>query len=449
MKFWVCLGLALGAAGCSGSSSGSSPGSSSSPSSVPGTVANAVTTGSSSSATTGTSTTSTGSGTTTTTTYPSSASWMTEAQEVAWYNSIGFNTTLAELQASYTSFTPAPISSTTNVEWGTETDDLRNYYRLYKRTGYAGFLQQAQYLHDWMVDTYSVTGSSASIGTEHVYLMGLVDWYVDYQDAPTQAAINRILAYIKANLPTSYYETRVSARMLECLCYFKEKLGWTNVDTEITTLISQIQAAPVYNGFISFPKYYVGMGETADGQPSGTSLDTLFPKNVGFKTSSGTPLIASPTTFNLEGFPGVASFQDMILCHALLLAARVENEPALVQTELDQATAWLQISGYPFWDPTGASTNLIIGYNVVPDAPDLTMFKCYDGDSTPLYCTQYAAYCPNASMMKQLQQQALLRQYSQYDKIQASELGGKPRYWLWQTWEEGYYLTQPITTSSP
>jgi hypothetical protein len=128
--------------------------------------------------------------------------------------------------------------------------------------------------------------------------------------------------------------------------------------------------------------------------------------------------------------------------HALLLASRVENDSSLATIELDQANAWLQITGYPFWDPTGKSTNLVIGYNVVPDAPDLTLFKCYDGGSTPLYCTQYAAYCPNAALAKQLQQQALLRQYNQYSKIESSELSAKPRYFLWETWEAGYYLTQ-------
>jgi hypothetical protein len=368
---------------------------------------------------------------------------MTEAEEVAWYNSLGFNVTLAELQASYANFTPTAVSSTTNVEWNTETDDLRNYYRLYQRTGYAGFLAQAQNLHDWYCNTYSVPGSSSAIGTEHVYLMGMVDWVANNPtDTAGAAAIDRVLAYIQSNLPTSYYETRVSARMLQCLCYYKEKLGTTNVDAEIATLVAQIKAAPVYNGFVSFPKYYVGTGETIGGQPAGTDLRTLFPKDATFANSSGTLFLTSATTFDLVGFPGAASFQDVMLMHALRVAARVENDPTLDQLSLDQATAWLQCSGFPFWDPAGATTNMVIGYNIVTDAPDLSLFKSYGGSSTPLYVTQYAAYCPEPAMMKTLQQQALLRQYAQYDKILPSELGGQPRYWLWQTWEQGYFLSQ-------
>ena len=272
--------------------------------------------------------------------------------------------------------------------------------------------------------------------------MGIVDWVSDNPtDQAGIAAINRVLAYIKANVPTYYYETRVSARMLQCLCHFKEKLGWTNVDAEINTLLAGIQAAPVYNGFISFPKYCVGHGRDRRRPALGHEPRALFPKDAAFTAPSGTPLIASATTFNLEGFPGVASFQDVMLMHALLVAARVENDPSLAQLSLNQATAWLQVSGYPLWDPTGVSTNLLIGYNVVPDAPDLTLFKCYDGSSTPLYCTQYAAYCPNPAIMKQLQQQAVLRR-SQPTPDPGLRLGGKPRYYLWETWEQGYFLTQ-------
>ncbi len=41
-----------------------------------------------------------------------------------------------------------------------------------------------------------------------------------------------------------------------------------------------------------------------------------------------------------------------------------------------------------------------------------------------------------------MQQQSLLRQYGQYTKVLPSELGKQPRFWLWQTWEQGFFLTQ-------
>ena len=147
--------------------------------------------------------------------------------------------------------------------------------------GYAGFLQQAQYLHDWYCSSYSVTGSSSSIGTEHVYMMGMVDWVSDHPtDQAGIAAINRVLAYIKSNLPTAFFETRVSARMLECLCHFKEKLGWANVDSEIATLVAEIRAAPVYNGFISVPQV-LRRGERDDRRSArGNDSASSFPKDA-------------------------------------------------------------------------------------------------------------------------------------------------------------------------
>jgi hypothetical protein len=70
------------------------------------------------------------------------------------------------------------------------------------------------------------------------------------------------------------------------------------------------------------------------------------------------------------------------------------------------------------------------------------MFTYPAGGSDPLYVTQYACYCPDATLRKTLEQEALLRQYNQYTRIQPSELGGNPRYFPWQTWETGYFLTQ-------
>ena len=47
-----------------------------------------------------------------------------------------------------------------------------------------------------------------------------------------------------------------------------------------------------------------------------------------------------------------------------------------------------------------------------------------------------------AYVVSRLAQTALVRQYGQYAKVQPSELGGVPRYFPWQTWENAYFLTQ-------
>ena len=96
--------------------------------------------------------------------------------------------------------------------------------------------------------------------------------------------------------------------------------------------------------------------------------------------------------------------------------------------------------GRPFWDTTGAFA-LAIPQDLLPDAPEPGMFL-YPRKSTPLYITQYAPYCTDAALRTSLLRQALLRQYDELTAIQPSELGGKPRYFPWQTWENGYYLLQ-------
>jgi hypothetical protein len=373
---------------------------------------------------------------------------MTESEEVNWYNSLGFNVTLSDLQASYAGFAPAQNKSTsTNVEWDTEADDLRDYYRLYKRTGNAGFLQQAQYEHDWQVNVYSQIGNSsipttATANMTHFYMMGLIDWYVDHKDQATLDAINRLLNFALANLPASFIETRGVARPLQCLVYYREQIGLVDVSAGITKLLNDIKTAPVYNGFISWPKYYVNGPGKLDNQPAGSDLRVLFPKNASFTNAAGSLLITGATTYDFRGFPGAASFQDFMLMHALNLSGRVLNDSSLTNLSLRQANAWMQCTGYPWPDPTGAKSNYVISYSIVSNSPDLTMWTDSAGSSTPLYVGQYAAFCPVATMRRALQQQACLRAYGEYAKIVPSEFGGRPRYWLWQTWQQGYFNTQ-------
>lgn len=371
--------------------------------------------------------------------YPDSSSFMTEDQEVAWINSLGFKTTVQALRASYASFVVTPVSPNASVLWNTESDDLRNFYHLYKRTGYAPFLQQAQQFHDYYVNVYSnwQNGGNNVIEPEHIYLMGLIDWYVDNKDQSTLDAINRILDFIEKKVTSSpFYETRVSARAIQCLAHYLETINIRHDDvlTKLNDFVSGVLKAPVYNGFVSM-NFYVGTGWSVDGLPAGSDLTKLFPGNV----TAG--IVTGANTFNIQHHNGATSYQDVILMHALRVAARVLKNQALTDKALAVANAWVPLVGVPFYDTT-AKYNLLIPYTIVSDAPQLTMFQYPAGSSVPLYVTQYAAYCPIDSMRKTLQQEALLRQYGQYTKIATSELGGKPKYFPWQTWENGYFLLQ-------
>lgn len=377
---------------------------------------------------------------------PSSKEWMTEEEEILWYQSLGFSCTVKDLRESYNKFIPSPKKPTTNPMNETETDDLRNYFRLYVRTGYQGFLTQATMERDWQVQYYSRIGvKGTSIDTSHVYLMGLTDWIIAHpEDGAAKDAANRILGFIKGQAPVSYIETRIIARMLLCLCYWKEKMGDTGVDPTIARLINAIHTAPVYNGWLSFPKYYQGQNAVFDDQPLGNDLRVTFPKNALYKSVDGTPLVVDATHYNLRPFPGVASFQDCFLMHALQVAARVQKDSSLGMFAVAQAKAWEQVCGFPWNDSVGSHTNEVIGYNVVSSCPEPRMFQIRAAASTPLYVTQFSAFCVNPGIRFKLQRQAVLRGYGQYDKIDVAKeiTGQKPKYWLWQSYEQGFFLTQ-------
>src|SRR5207249_2498830 len=95
---------------------------------------------------------------------------------------------------------------------------------------------------------------------------------------------------------------------------------------------------------------------------------------------------------------------------------------------------------HPAWDRTGA-TNLGAPYYLLPEAADLRAFIAYDA-STPLYVTQFAPFVADAAKRAAMSRQALLRQYGKLAPIQPGELGKRPTYWPWQTWQAGYFLLQ-------
>jgi hypothetical protein len=364
---------------------------------------------------------------------------MTEDEEVAWINSLGFNTTVPQLRASYAKFVLVPVNPATNVLWGTESDELRNYYRLAKRTGYAPFMQQAQSWHDFMVNTYSnwQAGGKNVVEPEHVYLMGLVDWYVDHEDQPTLDAINRIIDFVLQKVSANpFYETRVTARCLMGLCHYMEAIGTraAEVDPKIQAFLDGLAGALNVKGLICF-RFDVGTGFSVQGLPAGEDLRTLFPGNVTFG------IVKGQNSYDVKGFYGAGLYQDCMLMHALNVAARVRSDPSLAAKAISIASAWLPFVGPPFYDKAGAY-NPLVPYYVLAQAPETSMFMCPDGGSTPLYVAQYAAFCPEAATRRMLQQEALLRPYGNYSKIQPTELGGQPAFYPWDTWEEGYFLTQ-------
>jgi hypothetical protein len=365
---------------------------------------------------------------------------MTEDEEVTWINSLGFKVTVADLRASYKSFVPKALSSTVNVLWGTESDELRNLFRLYRRTGYAPFLAQAQSWRDFMVNVYSQwqNGGHNVVEPEHVYLMGLIDWYTVYKDQPTLDAINRILDFIEQKVtPAPFYETRVSARCIQCLSYYLEKIGTRRADVlpKLEAFVSGIETAHQVAGLVVM-KFLVGTGEQPSFMPATDDLTKLFPGD----TKAG--IVTGPGTYQLKGFEGAGVYQDCMLIHALEVAGRVLAKPSLQALALQIANAWVPHVVPPFWDPNGIQYNLLVPYYMIQAAPETALFHAPDAASSPLYVTQFAANCPDARLRKLLGEESLLRQYGQYAKIAASELGGKPRYFPWQTFQEGYFLTQ-------
>jgi hypothetical protein len=366
---------------------------------------------------------------------------MTEDEEVAWINSLGFSCTVADLRASYAKFTVTTVDANQSVLWDTESDELRNYYRLYKRTGYAPFLQQARIYRDYMVNTYShwELGGSNVVEQSHVYLMGLVDWYVDHKDAETLAAIDRLIDFVLQKVQsTTFTETRVTARCMMGLAYYLEKIGVraNEVVPKLSAFIATVRVAQLPSGFVPF-RFYVG-SVTVNDLPTTSDLRLLFPKN----TAKG--IVTSQNGYLLKGFKGCGMYQDCILFHGLRIAARALNDPTLEAAALANQDAWLELVGHSFNDPTKSLTCLIAPYYILTDGDpaEMDMFRHKTGSSLPLYMTQFAPFCPDAAMRKKLEQQALLRQYGQYAPVAASELGGKPRYFPWQTWEKGYFLTQ-------
>lgn len=368
---------------------------------------------------------------------PSSKDWMTEDEEVAWMNSLGFQVSVADLRASYSTFVPKTVDPNTNVLWDTESDDLRNYYRLYKRTNHPGFLTQAQAWRDFQVNVYSrwQTGGNNVIEPEHVYMMGLVDWYVDHRDQQTLDAINRIIDFVKTVKVEPFAETRVTARCLLVLAYYVEKIGTRSAEAtaKMQDLIRGLKAAKVDSGF-TVMRFAVGTGWAVENMPASIDLTQRFPQNLAAK------VVTSAKSFDLKGFEGAGVYQDCILMHALHVAARVLSDPSLAGVADRLAGAWIPHVAPPFWDTTN-QYGLTVPYYVVTSAPERDMFH-YPTKNTPLYVTQYAAFCPNPVTRTLLSKQALLRAYNELSSVKSSELGGHPRYWLWKTWEQGYFLSQ-------
>ncbi len=359
---------------------------------------------------------------------------MTEDDEVAWINSLGFNVAVSDLRASYARFKVTPLDPSTSVLWGTESDMLRNYFRLYARTGYQGFLQQAQLWHDFFVNVYSAgTGGRNNIEYSHIYMMGLVDWYVAYKDQPTLDAIDRIIDFMKT-VRKNFVETRAIARPLQCLCYYNEKIAIRKAecDTMIDEFLGGIDAAVRINGFVTMKFANAVPQLTVTGAPASIDLRKLFPADAS--------LFNGPDTYPIPGKQGCGLYQDCMLLHALRVAAVYRSDPARADLAAQISAAWQPLVDVPDWG-SASTMNLGCPYYLLPEAANPRAFIAYESNS-PLYITQYAPYCADPPKRVACSRQALLRQYGMLQKIQPSELGGKPTFWPWETWQAGYFLLQ-------
>src|SRR5262249_7721543 len=156
---------------------------------------------------------------------------------------------------------------------------------------------------------------------------------------------------------------------LQCLCYYMEKIGIrsTEVNPKIDSFLTGIAGATRVNGFLCM-KYYVGTGLSVSGMPSGDDLRVLFPGN----TAMG--IVTGANSYNLQNFYAAASFQDCFMMHALRVAARVRNNPALADQALSIGQAWVPLTTTPFWDPNGQIYNPLIPEDAIGAAPERIMF---------------------------------------------------------------------------
>jgi hypothetical protein len=356
---------------------------------------------------------------------------MTEDEEVAWINAHGFSVTKDDLHASYNTFTVSTVNPNMNVLWDTETDELRNYLALWRRTGYAPFLDQARAWRDWVVATYSQwqTGSPHAVEKSHVYMAGIIDWAVQFpDDADARAAAGRLLDFVKTVDPT-FVETRVSGRIIEGLAAWIENMPdrRDEATAKLRDFLAGVDAAPHVQGFVCM-KFLVGDHMGRDGLAPGQDLRTMFPGD----TAAG--LVDSASTYALKDHLGVGAYQDCMLIEGLHRAARALGDDGRAQLATQIASAWM-----PWVRPPAGETDPVIPYYIVPDAPEADLF-IFRMNGTPLYMTQYAAVCPDPVLKKRCETLALLRQWGDLTPTSPSELGGKPRFWPWQMWEEGYFL---------
>lgn len=359
---------------------------------------------------------------------------MTEDEEVAWINSLGWNVTVADLRASYSKFVVKAIDPNMNVLWDTETDMLRDYFRLYLRTGYKPFLDQAKVWHDYLVNTYSHPGGGHNtIEQSHVYMMGLVDWYVANHDQPTLDAINRIIDFIKT-IRTDLFETRALARPLQCLCYYVEKIGTRSAELQptIQAFLQGVEQAVTIKGFKTMRVVSSMTPLNVGGTPASVDLRKLFPADA--------TIFSGNNTYPVANHQGAGLYQDCMLLHALRLAARVLGQPHWSDVAAQLASAWEPLIDHPAWDTAG-TTNLGAPYYILPEASDLRAFIAYEATS-PLYITQFTPFVANAAKQRAMAQQSLLRQYGSLQPIREAERSGKPYFFPWQTWQAGYFLLQ-------
>jgi hypothetical protein len=264
-------------------------------------------------------------------------------------------------------------------------------------------------------------------------MMGLVDWYVTYRDQPTLDAINRIIDFIKT-VRKSFVETRAIARPLQCLCYYNEKIGFRKAecDAMIQEFLAGIDAAIRIKGFVTMKFSSAVPQLKVTGVSASVDLRKLFPQDAS--------LFNGPDSYPIPEKQGCGLYQDCMLLHALRVAAVYLSAPARADLAAQISAAWQPLVDVPVWGDA-STMNLGCPYYLLPDAADLRAFIAYENNS-PLYITQYGPFCADPQKRLACERQALLRQYAMLDKIQPSELGGKPKLWPWETWQAGYFLLQ-------
>jgi hypothetical protein len=295
-----------------------------------------------------------------------------------------------------------------NVKWDTETDDARDLFVAWLRTGERRFLDEACAWAEFLRDRYAPRTDGftfaesehrpggptppaakkldlSRLKESHVYGEGLVAHYLLTGDrASLEAAIDigelAQARFGRLEPEAPIVEMRVSARPFELVLALLEVTGddaWRELATRFAANAFATSVRDRARGCYAF-KLYVGDFNLDDVLPRGTNLVASFPGDAArglFKRG--------PRTLSLKGERAAFPYQDRELAHALARTFEVTGDERARQALLGLADFYLDEGIVPvFYDKALEVTP----YFVAPYLPEPEVAR-YPQASSPLYST--------------------------------------------------------------